>query len=71
MQMDVFRRYWKRERPTFSTLFLNSTAHFQHLHWREMEPHLFQVQPTAAELADTSWRLYSGISRWTSCSRTC
>jgi hypothetical protein len=52
MQMDVFRRYWKRERPTFSTLFLNSTAHFQHLHWREMEPHLFQVQPTAAELAE-------------------
>jgi hypothetical protein len=51
-QFDVFRHYWGRERPTFSTLFLNSTAHFQHLHWREMEPHLFEVQPTADEIAE-------------------
>ncbi len=52
LQFDVFRHHWKRERPTFSTLFLNSTAHFQHLHWREMEPELFEVQPTAAELEE-------------------
>jgi hypothetical protein len=51
LQVDVFRHYWKKQRPAFSTLFLNSTAHFQHLHWREMEPELFQVQPTAAETA--------------------
>jgi hypothetical protein len=51
LQFDVFCHYWKRQRPAFSTLFLNSTAHFQHLHWREMEPELFQVQPTAAEAA--------------------
>jgi hypothetical protein len=50
LQFDVFRCHWQREQPTFSTLFLNSTAHFQHLHWREMEPELFQVQPTAAEI---------------------
>jgi len=52
LQFDLFRHYWTRHRPTFSTLFLNSTAHFQHLHWREMEPHLFQVQPTAAEIEE-------------------
>src|SRR4030095_15459502 len=52
LQFDLFRDHWTRERPTFSTLFLNSTAHFQQLHWREMEPQLFQVQPTAEELAD-------------------
>jgi hypothetical protein len=52
LQFDVFRHHWMRERPTFSTLFLNSTAHFQHLHWREMEPELFQVQPTTAELEE-------------------
>jgi len=50
LQFDVFRHFWMRQRPTFSTLFLNSTAHFQHLHWREMEPHLYQVQPTAEEI---------------------
>ena len=52
LQFDVFRHYWRSARPTFSTLFLNSTAHFQHLHWREMEPHLFCVQPSAAEIAE-------------------
>jgi hypothetical protein len=50
LQFDLFRRHWLRERPTFSTLFLNSTAHFQHLHWREMEPELFEMRPTAAEI---------------------
>jgi hypothetical protein len=52
LQFDLFRHYWLAQGPTFSTLFLNSTAHFQHLHWREMEPHLFLVQPTATELAE-------------------
>jgi hypothetical protein len=52
LQFDLFRHHWKRERPMFSTLFLNSTAHFQHLHWREMEPHLFRVQPTEEEIAE-------------------
>jgi hypothetical protein len=52
LQFDLFRHHWRRARPTFSTLFLNSTAHFQHLHWREMEPELFEVQPTAAEIAE-------------------
>ena len=41
LQWDLFRHIWKRERPDFSTFFLNSTAHFQHYHWREFEPHLF------------------------------
>jgi hypothetical protein len=50
LQFDLFRHYWQRERPTFSTLFLNSTAHFQHLHWREMEPELFQVSPTPEDI---------------------
>jgi Type I phosphodiesterase / nucleotide pyrophosphatase len=52
LQFDLFRHRWQRERPTFSTLFLNSTAHFQHLHWREMEPELFRVQPTAADIEE-------------------
>jgi len=50
LQFDLFRHHWTRRRPTFSTLFLNSTAHLQHLHWREMEPHLFQAQPTREEI---------------------
>jgi hypothetical protein len=63
LQFDVFRLHWQREQPTFSTLFLNSTAHFQHLHWREMEPELFQVQPTAAEIKKYRSAILFGYQR--------
>ena len=53
LQWDVFRWYWTRHRPAFSTFFLNSTAHFQHMYWRTMEPERFEIQPTEKELADT------------------
>ena len=48
----MFRWYFKREKPDFSTFFLNSTAHFQHLHWRNMDPDAFQVKPSDAEQAE-------------------
>ncbi len=51
LQLDVFRHYWQKERPHFATYFSNSTAHFQHMHWRNMAPHLFKVAPTAEEQA--------------------
>jgi hypothetical protein len=41
LQWDLFRHTWKKVRPDFSTFFLNSTAHFQHYHWRDIDPHLF------------------------------
>jgi hypothetical protein len=53
LQWDVFRWYWARHRPSFSTFFLNSTAHFQHMYWRTMEPERFDIKPTDGELADT------------------
>ena len=46
LQFDVFRWHWQRERPAFSTFFLNSTAHYQHFYWRNLEPGLFRVHPT-------------------------
>jgi hypothetical protein len=49
LQFDLFRWHWRRERPAFSTFFLNSTAHFQHFYWRNMEPGLFRVRPGEEE----------------------
>jgi hypothetical protein len=49
LQFDVFRHYYRKFKPHFSTFFLNSTAHFQHMYWRNMEPEHFKVKPTAAE----------------------
>jgi hypothetical protein len=49
LQFDLFRWHWRRARPAFSTFFLNSTAHFQHFYWRNLEPELFRVRPAEDE----------------------
>jgi len=51
LQFDVFHYYFKKLQPHFSTFFLNSTAHFQHLYWRNMEPEHFKIKPTSDEQA--------------------
>lgn len=48
LQFDVFKWHYQRMKPRFSTFFLNSTAHYQHMYWRDMEPELFKVRPSAA-----------------------
>ncbi|GGB75513.1 hypothetical protein [Blastomonas aquatica] len=45
LQWDLFCGVYRRERPQFASFFINSTAHFQHFHWREMEPELFKIPP--------------------------
>jgi hypothetical protein len=52
LQRDVFFHYFKKLRPAFSTFFLNSTAHFQHVHWRNMDPEPFKIKPTDADQAE-------------------
>ena len=59
LQMDVFKHYWKSLNPHFATFFSNSTAHLQHMHWREMEPGLFKVAPSTKEMAE-----YSDAIEW-------
>ncbi|MEQ1757823.1 MAG: hypothetical protein ABL986_05855 [Vicinamibacterales bacterium] len=44
LQFDVFKAYYRKIQPRFSTFFLNSTAHYQHMYWRDMEPELFKVK---------------------------
>ncbi len=51
LQFDVFRHYFKREKPAFSTFFVNSTAHLQHSFWRHMAPEAFSVRPGETEIA--------------------
>jgi hypothetical protein len=46
MQWDLFKWHWRRTRPDFSTFFLNSTAHFQHVYWRSFEPDNFTIKPS-------------------------
>jgi hypothetical protein len=51
LQFDVFSWYYKKIKPRFSTFFLNSTAHYQHFYWRNMEPEVFTVQMSPDEAA--------------------
>ena len=51
LQFDVFRHYFRKEKPDFSTFFVNSTAHLQHSYWRHMAPDAFSVRPGEAETA--------------------
>lgn len=46
---DVFKHYYKKISPDFSTLYLNSVAHLQHHYWRNLDPHLFKVKPSEEE----------------------
>lgn len=49
LQFDIFRSVYQRHKPLLSTLFFNSTAHYQHAFWRNMQPELFSIKPSAAE----------------------
>jgi len=51
LQMDLFRSLYQEMSPAFATFFSNSTAHYQHLYWRNFDPAPFKVKPTAAEQA--------------------
>jgi len=50
VQFDVFRSYWKRERPDFASFFLNSTAHYQHAYWHCTFPEQFSEKPDPADV---------------------
>jgi len=49
LQFDLFRNIYLKHKPQLSTLFYNSTAHYQHAFWRNMQPELFRIQPGEAE----------------------
>lgn len=51
LQFDVFRWYYNRNKPSFATFFINSTAHLQHSYWRHLDPQSFEVKPSADEIA--------------------
>ncbi len=51
IQYDVFRHLNRRNGVRFATFFANSTAHFQHYYWRNMEPERFDSPPPESDHA--------------------
>ena len=52
LQADVFAYIYRKIKPAFSTFFLNSTAHYQHFYWRNMEPEQFKIKPSEQQNAE-------------------
>lgn len=48
-QWDLFEWQYRRDRPALATFFSNSTAHYQHMYWRNLEPETFAIAPTEEE----------------------
>ena len=51
IQYDVFRNLNRRFDVRFATMFCNSTAHYQHYYWRNMDPERFTLAPDASDHA--------------------
>jgi hypothetical protein len=49
LQYDVFRHLNRQHKVEFASFFSNSTAHYQHYYWRNMEPELFEAPPPDAD----------------------
>jgi hypothetical protein len=49
VQYDLFRRLNSRHEVRFATFFSNSTAHYQHYYWRNMQPEMFAIRPREDE----------------------
>ena len=63
LQWDVFRHVYRRVRPRFSTYFVNSTAHFQHYYWREMDPELFELKDNKTDEKGLSGAILHGYKK--------
>ena len=71
LQWDVFRHYYRRLKPAFSTFFVNSTAHFQHFYWRDMEPEKFSLAPEPGREAGAADAIRFGYRRMDRIVREC
>jgi hypothetical protein len=60
LQFDIFSHIYRKERPMLSTFFLNSTAHMQHVYWRNMQPEVFKIKPTEKEQEQYSNAILEG-----------
>jgi hypothetical protein len=47
----VFENEYHRRKPDFATFFANSTAFLQHRYWRHMQPDVYEVKPSKAEMS--------------------
>ena len=60
LQYDLFRRLNARHQVRFATFFSNSTAHYQHYYWRNMQPEIFTLPPLEGDHASLAGAIQHG-----------
>jgi hypothetical protein len=60
VQYDLFRCLNARHQVRFATFFSNSTAHYQHYYWRNMQPEIFAVAPPPEDHASLAGAIQYG-----------
>jgi hypothetical protein len=63
LQWDIFSWYWRKYSPRYATFFVNSTAHFQHLYWRNMDPAPFRLKPSTQDQSEYGDAVLFGYQR--------
>ncbi len=63
LQFDLFRHLKRKMNTQFNTFFCNSTAHFQHYYWRNMEPEYFDVPPDDTDHASLASAIEYGYKK--------
>ena len=60
LQFDVFADTFRKHLKLTPHVFLNSTAHMQHVYWRNMQPELFKIKPTEKDQEQYSNAILEG-----------
>ncbi len=71
LQWDVFRHNYRKLQPALSTFFVNSTAHYQHFYWRNMQPELFDLRDEASQETGLENAILEGYVRMDRIVREC
>jgi len=61
LQFDIFKFQFKKGDFQFSTFFSNSTAHFQHHYWMDLEPELFNIEQVNAKKSTAILQAYQNM----------
>ena len=63
LQWDLFKHVYRKTEPTLATFFLNSTAHYQHYYWRNMDPSQFAARDTKEREAEYANAILFGYKK--------
>jgi len=65
LEYDLFVHLNRRYSVEFATFFSNSTAHYQHFHWRDMDPSFSTSRRMRTLTGQCAQQSFTVTNRWT------